>query len=211
MPDDAFAVNPTMADVSVDDGTVQVVPAFSMKKVDVTTLSEWTDAGLGIVPITTLYAERRAMANALRHGPLMDDGTVVAATLDTDSTQGANAAVIYTANNANDGFAGNRISVEYVVPTDDDEAHALAVEVVEGSNEFGDTYLISVSLEVDTDGSTILSTADEVKAAVEANALADALVSVADKAANDGSGVVSAFAETALSGGSGTLYTRLEG
>jgi hypothetical protein len=211
MPDDAFAVNPTSAAVTVSDGTSQTVPAFSMKKVDVTTFGNWLTAGLGLVPIGTLYADRRAMANALRHGPLMDDGTVTAATLDTDSTQGANAAIVYTANNANDGFAGNRISVEYVVPTDDNEAHALAVDVEEGSNEFGDTYLISVSLEVDTDGSTILSTADEIKAAIEAHALADSLVSVADKAANDGSGVASAFSETALSGGSGTLYTRLEG
>jgi hypothetical protein len=48
----------------------------------------------------------------------------------------------------------------------------------------------------------IVTTGDEVKAAIAGEAAAAALVGSADKAANDGSGVVTAMAATNLSGGS---------
>lgn len=130
-----------------------------------------------------------------------DVGVGTNATLDTDSSQGANAALIYTATAAYDGADGHAITVAIVAPADEDEAVPLSVAVT-GTD-------IVITPEVDTDGSTILSTADEVKAAIAASTDASRLVTVADKAANDGSGVVSAFAEAALSGGSGGTVKKL--
>ncbi len=124
-------------------------------------------------------------------------GLDTAATLDTDSTQGANAALTFTA--VPSGTQGNLIKVAQTVPADDNAAHDLAVSVdTMGKNQ---VKTITIQLEVDTDGSTILSTGDDIKAAVAAHTDASRLVTVADTAANDGSGVASAFAATALTGG----------
>lgn len=219
MPDDAYAVNPTSADITVSDGTSQTVPAFSMKKVDVTTFGTWLTAGCGLVPLTTAYAERRRMANALRHGPALDDGTVTAATLSTALT-GTNNDLDWTAKLHTStkygpipyGAAGNRITIAYTVPTDDNAAHALALSMTVSENGSGQkTFAIVCQLQVNTDGSTIMTTGDLLKTAIEADADISQVVTVADKAANDGSGLLVAMAATALSGGAGALYERVEG
>jgi hypothetical protein len=57
-------------------------------------------------------------------------------------------------------------------------------------------------------GGAITSTATQVKAAIEANTAAAALVNIANKAANDGSGVVTAMAKANLAGGADGI-TRL--
>ena len=117
------------------------------------------------------------------------------ATLDTDGTQGANAALIFTAIPA--GVRGNKIKVAQTVPTDDNAAHPIDVSVA-----FDPTFVvITIQLAVSSDGSTITSTGDDIKAAVLADPVASLYVSVADKAANDGSGLASTFAATALTGG----------
>lgn len=65
------------------------------------------------------------------------------------------------------------------------------------NNAFGDTVFAGGE-----DINQVLSTADEVKTAVEADTAAAALVGVADAGGNDGSGVVTVMAATNLTGGS---------
>lgn len=111
----------------------------------------------------------------------------VNATLSTNLA-GSNNDIVFTA--VAPGVSGNLISIEYLDPEDTDVA--LSVGVVGNA--------ITVTLATDESG-VITSTADLIKTAIEAEAEADALVTVADKAANDGSGVVIAMAATLLTGG----------
>lgn len=117
------------------------------------------------------------------------------ASLDTDGSQGVNAALIFTA--IPPGVRGNSIKVAQVVPADDNAAHPLSISV----DRVGEFDVITISLEVDTDGSTILTIASEIEAIVESDPDASRLVSVANKAANNGTGVAAAFAAAALTGG----------
>lgn len=96
------------------------------------------------------------------------------------------------------GASGNSITIEYVDPSANDAA--LSVDV--------DGTAITVNLATNGGGS-ITSTAAEVKAAIEAKGQAASLVTVAidasDTGANDdGSGVVTALAAAAMTGGQGT-------
>lgn len=109
----------------------------------------------------------------------------VAASLSTNLT-GNNNDLVFTARRA--GVAGNTISISYVNPGAETASESVAVD---GNN-------IVVTLR---SVSSVLSTAAQVKAAIEASAAATALVSVANKAANDGTGAVIAMAVTFLSGG----------
>lgn len=108
------------------------------------------------------------------------------ATLTTALT-GANNDLVFTA--LKRGPWGNAISVTY---TDPGGTNALAV-TVEG-------FKILVSL--GTSAGAIISTAAQVSTAISANADAVQLVTIANAAANDGTGVVTALAETFLAGGS---------
>lgn len=96
----------------------------------------------------------------------------------------AQAEAVFTAKTR--GVAGNDITIEYVDP---EEANA-AVSVEVAGNA------IKVNL-VPGDGGAITTTANDIIAAFADNAL----VTVAKKAGNDGSGVVTAMATTALAGG----------
>ena len=109
----------------------------------------------------------------------------VAATLSTNLT-GTNNDLVFTAKAA--GVAGNSISVAYVDPGEE-----TASETVSVSGRSITVTLRSVS--------SVLSTATQVKAAIEANASAVALVSVANKAANDGTGSVIAMVAAVLASG----------
>lgn len=96
------------------------------------------------------------------------------------------------------GAAGNNISIRYVDPGA--ASQALSVSVVGTA--------ITVSLATNG-GSSITSTAAQVKAAVDADARASSLVSVAiytadAGTADDGSGVVTAMAQANLANGAGT-------
>ena len=96
------------------------------------------------------------------------------------------------------GAAGDNITVRYTDPAANNAA--LAVSVAGPA--------ITVSLATGA-GGAITSTAAQVKAAIEANAVATALVSVAimtsdSGVADDGSGVVTAMTPTALASGAGT-------
>lgn len=130
------------------------------------------------------------LLNTLVAGGIDGSGeTEAAVTIDPD---GDNNALVFTAVTA--GVAGNRINIEYVDPGADNSP--LDVDVHE------DGRSIKVYLATDGDG-RVTSTADLVKAAIAAHPIASGLVTVADAAANDGSGVVTAMDTTYLAGGVG--------
>lgn len=95
------------------------------------------------------------------------------------------------------GTDGNNITIAYTNPGA--ASQAIAVSVIDRA--------ITVSLATNG-GSAITSTAAQVKAAIEANAVAAALVTCAVNtgdtgSADDGSGVVTALAAAAMTGGAG--------
>src|SRR5690606_9810721 len=109
----------------------------------------------------------------------------------------------YNNNNLTRGANGNNVKITYSDPSANDAELEVTVS--------NDTE-INVSLATDEEG-TIISTAEEVMEAIQAHTEANKLVTVENAASNDGSGVVTAMAETALSGGdSGTNWvTTTEG
>lgn len=107
-----------------------------------------------------------------------------AATLDPS---GANNAVVYTARLP--GARGNAISVTYVVAG---LGTSLNVAVVGNA----------ITVNVGTDGGGLAtSTAAQVRAAIAASTAANALVTSANAAGNDGTGVVAAVSATLLAAG----------
>lgn len=112
---------------------------------------------------------------------------LTASLLSTNLT-GANNDLTFTAVTA--GVAGDNITIEYIDPSANDEPLAISVT--------GDA--IEVTLATDG-GGVITSTASQIKTAIEADAGAAALVSVALKTGNTGAGIVTALAATNLAGG----------
>lgn len=108
------------------------------------------------------------------------------ATLTTALT-GTNNDLVFTARKGGPG--GNSIQIEYIDPGG---ASATLAVTVKG-------FLISVSL--GRAASAINSTAAQVLAEINKNSDAFALVTIANAASNDGSGLVTALSATALSGG----------
>jgi hypothetical protein len=157
------------------------------------TTRKWSEfEGEGPLDVNTLPL----LLNALLAGGIDGSGTT-AATLTTNLT-GNNNDIVFTA--VTGGGAGNDIGVTYIDPGVDNSA--LNVDV--------DGNIIKVYLATDGDGA-ITTTGDLLKAAIEAHPVASTLVTVADKAANDGSGVVTAMATTYLTGGAGTTVTTPSG
>jgi len=146
----------------------------------------------------TTYAFNRAMAAARKLSPsayVAAPVNAVAATLTTALT-GANNDMVFTAKVK--GVVGNAITVSYVDPGEETAAESVAVT---GSD-------IVVTLR---SVSSVLSTAAQVKTAIEASAAAAALVTVANYSTDTGAGAVIALAETALEGGvDGTVGTAWE-
>lgn len=116
-----------------------------------------------------------------------EQGPATAATLSTNLT-GNNNDLTFTAVAVD--ATGNDITIAYVDPAA--PSVALLVTVVGSA--------ISVRLATD-ESSVITSTAAQVDAAIDALPAAAALVTPANKAANDGTGVVTAMAATPLTGG----------
>ncbi len=102
------------------------------------------------------------------------------------------------------GAKGNDISIAYVDPEAADAELSVSVT---GSDTEG--WLITVNLATD-ELEAITTTADLLKAALD-TADVSALVTYADKAANDGSGVVTALASTPLAGGAGRTWFEVTG
>ncbi len=93
-----------------------------------------------------------------------------------------------------EGRAGNLISVEYINPNGNNKA--LDIDV--------DGLAIKIWLATGVAGA-ITTTGDLLKAALAAHPVASTLVSVADKAANDGSGLLTAMSMSYLSGAAGAV------
>lgn len=111
---------------------------------------------------------------------------------------GANNALVYTAQPAWHGAKGNGISITYTVSGNSTAlsvaVNGLAINVIVATNSAG----------------VAVSTAAQVKAAIEANAEAAALVTVANSGSDTGAGAVAAVAQTFLEGGNGDFATALE-
>lgn len=86
------------------------------------------------------------------------------------------------------GVAGDAITIAYIDPA---QAGALSI-VVTGTD---------IAVNLAHDGNAITTTADDISDAIALDPAADALVGVANKAGNDGNGVVTVMAKTALTGG----------
>jgi hypothetical protein len=109
----------------------------------------------------------------------------VAAVLAT-ALAGANNDLTFTARIK--GAAGNSITISYVDPGEETEAESVAVT--------GTAIVVTLR-----NRSSTLSTAAQVKTAIEASAAAAALITVANKGADTGAGNVIALVATALAGG----------
>jgi hypothetical protein len=108
----------------------------------------------------------------------------------TTALSGANNDMVFSARIA--GSKGNGISIAYVNPGT--PSAALSVAVV--------ARAITVNLATNG-GSSITSTAAEVKAALEANERIADLITIANSGADTGAGVVTALTATNLAGGAG--------
>ncbi|MFT9496377.1 DUF3383 family protein [Anaerosolibacter sp.] len=117
----------------------------------------------------------------------------VAATLTTNIT-GLNNDLKYTAKLP--GAAGNNISIEYIDP---EALTASTTASRAGSGTALDPYVITVTLQ--HDGTNIVALAADVKAAIEADANSNTMVTVVNADGNDGTGIVTELAETPLTGG----------
>lgn len=126
-------------------------------------------------------------------------GTVDTASTLTTSLTGTNNDLVYTAvqtTSASRGVNGDNVTIAYIDPSANDATLSV---VVTGTD-------IVVNLATDS-GGLITSTAAEITTAIEASASASVLVTVANDAGNDGSGVVTALSETNLaSGADGTNH-----
>lgn len=153
------------------------------------------DVTAGLVTITEAFGQLSDPEGGNTYIPVAAAAPVnaVAATLTTELT-GSNNDMVITAKTK--GAAGENIQIKYTDPAKDTAACSAAVT---GSGTSAAPYVIDVTLKYAS--SAITATAANVKAAIEANSTANGLVSVANAATNDGTGVVTAMDATALDGG----------
>lgn len=117
--------------------------------------------------------------------------TQATATLDP---AGADNSLIWTA--VPSGVDGNDLSVRYVLPTDTNVAVPLSVSVATNGQD------VTVSLEVDTDGSTVLTTGTSLVADwAEAAAASGADLLMTPSASGTITGILAAVSKTMLTGG----------
>ena len=121
--------------------------------------------------------------------------TLVAGTFASLSTNLANATnndLVFTAKGV--GIVGNGISITYVDPGG---ATATLGVTVSG---------LAITVNLGRAASAVNTTGTLLKAAVDGNTAAAALVSVANKTGNDGTGLVAALSQTFLAGGTDVHY-----
>jgi fibronectin-binding autotransporter adhesin len=107
------------------------------------------------------------------------------ASFTTNLTNSLDNDLVFSAKTA--GVGGEAVSIRYVVPTEVEQP--LSVDVTGSA--------ITVNLATDA-GGFVITVASEVKAAIEGNAAANALVSVVDAGADNGTGFVAALPQTFL-------------
>jgi hypothetical protein len=188
------------------------------------TTRKWSEfEGEGPLDVNTLPL----LLNALLAGGIDGSGTT-AATLTTNLT-GDNNDIVFTA--VTGGGAGNDIGVTYIDPGVDNSALNVDVDgniikvylATDGDGAITTTSdLLKAAIEAHPVASTLVTVADKADptlGSVITSGLAqieevEALwvtIAGADKAANDGSGVVTAMATTYLTGGAGTTVTTPSG
>lgn len=107
------------------------------------------------------------------------------ASFTTNLTNSIDNDLVFSAKTA--GVGGEAVSIRYVVPTEVEQP--LSVDVTGSA--------ITVNLATDA-GGFVITVASEVKAAIEGNVAANALVSVVDAGADNGTGFVAALPQTFL-------------
>lgn len=143
-----------------------------------------------VVPVTaegSIAAFEQVMVGATGKATALSQAAAVAASLST-GVVGSNNALTWTAKDA--GSAGNGISVRLRDPAGNSQSLSVTVN--------GNDIVVNLATD---GGGAITSTATLVKAAIEASAAANSLVSVANTGASTGAGVVAAVAATNLAGG----------
>jgi len=118
----------------------------------------------------------------------------------TTALTGANNDIVWTVTRRMQGLVGNLVNITYTDPGAPSQPLAITVT---------NPYSIDISLETDGAGA-IVSTAADLIAAIAADATASALITGANAAGNDGSGVVTAMAQTYLAGAGCTVARALE-
>ena len=120
----------------------------------------------------------------------------------------SNDIVVDLATNGSGDITTTAHQLKLALEADNDAADLVNVFFPSGTAGSGVvTALSETSLADGANGeATITTTADDVVAAIEANPGASALVSVANAAANDGSGTVTAMAETNLASGTNGTF-----
>lgn len=113
------------------------------------------------------------------------DETAIKARFTTNLANSINNDLVFAAKAG--GFAGESVSIEYVEPGVPDSALSASVSA----------NAVLVSLATDAAG-LIISTANDVKAAIEASVPVSAVISVALAAGNDGTGLVATLPFTSL-------------
>ncbi|MDP4224812.1 MAG: hypothetical protein Q8910_00380 [Bacteroidota bacterium] len=153
------------------------------------------DVTAGLITITEAFSQLSDPEGGNTYIPVAAAAPVnaVAAALTTELS-GDNNDMVFTAKTK--GAAGGNIQIKYTDPAKDTAACTVAVT---GSGTTAAPYVIDVTLKYAS--SAITATAANVKTAIEANATANALVSVANAAANNGTGVVAEMDATGLGGG----------
>jgi hypothetical protein len=172
----------TTGEWMIDDGTAR----FSGYGTWPWTVTEWESLNDG--EGTPVFARKLAAPGAI---DLNAVDSAVTAALSTNLT-GSNNDLTFTS--LLPGRLGNDVTVRFVNPG--------AINAPLSVNVSGRDITVNLA----TNGSGVItSTAAQVRAAVAAHAEATALVTLANKAGNDGSGVVTAMGVAALGGGSGGL------
>lgn len=140
-----------------------------------------------VVPGANLTAWQEIMSDAQARA--IPSAAAVAAALNT-GVVGSNNAITFTARAP--GAGGNAIRVAFVDPGG--TTATLSVDVAENGHD--------ITVNLGRASSAINSTAQNVMDAIEANGLANQLVSVANQSTSTGAGLVAAFAFAALAAGS---------
>lgn len=149
----------------------------AVSKLDVTDAEviKWIDAGCVVIPYPAVGGKSAETRASL-----------------TTAMAGANNDIVLTAKE--DVREGNDVSLTIVDPPGNNAALSVTVS--------GNAITVNGA----TDGvSALTSTASQVIAAINADAAASALVTASLAAANDGTGVVTALAQTYLAGGKTTF------
>lgn len=160
-------------------------PASKVGEATQTTMMSYATAALARAALPAVTASKRILGNIVIHA---NHKYAVLSTALTGNNNDLDFTSVLS------GVAGNSTTIQYVDPG---VTHILSVAVV--------GQVITVTLGYAT--GAISSTAANIKTIIDATPAAAALVTVANKAANDGTGLVTALAATPLATGTATGWT----